>query len=705
MGCTASDTSDTKPFTLSYRDPHLPSLPPVSTITYDGVFREHSVKASTTEELLKPFGHCGLDRFGNLFVGVEVASTFDRKPRDTSVRLDLVLLIDVSSSMDENLKKGYCLSKIAAAKLFVVQLIRRLERDDTVSVVIFESNAERLLEPTSIKDSALEKVTEAVKSLQTRGNTIISSGLTEASKVALQAIQKRRMGDLTTITTSMNTAAATTTPIITTASRTHPVSAGSVPIVTRIPLTSISTTVQSVTPPFSPPSSPRSPTANPRVYSRPVSPRDRTHSHVRGHNDTRRDVTSPQRNTRSHSIFSTSPATTTTATITLPSATTTTISIPTVAPATTDPGSVTITANSNQTAATSTITNTVMNETADATATGVVNRDWCRVVLLTDMTELEVRTSRSVIQELSLRMATEGIQLTYVGIGEDFDLDLVHEITIAEGSNYFCVLEENDFEKKITSQIPSTFFPLAREMELLLVTKFFSVGRIFGWGKAGKQKKEVMEDPVGWTLMNQIFDEKPLVLLKKNSVFPNPKFSEGTLAGGGSGGSGGDENEGSSRCDCDGSGDDGGSSGIGNGGNWVLFEIENGKSKEMIPQDALILVALNYTGQDDKIKTVTVDIDVSEFYLRGSSENSSEYFSSEGMEKMMILKQYVDMVRSVIQDPTCTDFPSEFLEWFRCKVSKFGLETELRNITELRKVLERRGTNEAVVSTQSTGKK
>eukprot|EP01126_Amoeba_proteus_P059079 TRINITY_DN7691_c0_g4_i1.p1 TRINITY_DN7691_c0_g4~~TRINITY_DN7691_c0_g4_i1.p1 ORF type:complete len:249 (+),score=40.16 TRINITY_DN7691_c0_g4_i1:334-1080(+) len=228
------------------------------------------------------------------------------------------------------------------------------------------------------------------------------------------------MGDLTTITTSMNTAAATTTPIITTASRTHPVSAGSVPIVTRIPLTSISTTVQSVTPPFSPPSSPRSPTANPRVYSRPVSPRDRTHSHVRGHNDTRRDVTSPQRNTRSHSIFSTSPATTTTATITLPSATTTTISIPTVAPATTDPGSVTITANSNQTAATSTITNTVMNETADATATGVVNRDWCRVVLLTDMTELEVRTSRSVIQELSLRMATEGIQLTYVGIGGVF---------------------------------------------------------------------------------------------------------------------------------------------------------------------------------------------------------------------------------------------------------------------------------------------
>ena len=95
--------------------------PPVSSIVYDGIFNEHYFKSSTTEQLLEPFGHCALDRFGNLFLGVEVVSVLDGKARDPAIPLDLTLVIDISGSMGSKLAKD-AISKLEATKGFVVEL-------------------------------------------------------------------------------------------------------------------------------------------------------------------------------------------------------------------------------------------------------------------------------------------------------------------------------------------------------------------------------------------------------------------------------------------------------------------------------------------------------------------------------------------------------------------------------------------------------
>lgn len=71
--------------------------PSAKSIVYDGVFNEHYLKASNTKELLEPFGHCAVDRWGNLHLGIEVVSVLDGMPRPSdSLPLDVILVVDVS---------------------------------------------------------------------------------------------------------------------------------------------------------------------------------------------------------------------------------------------------------------------------------------------------------------------------------------------------------------------------------------------------------------------------------------------------------------------------------------------------------------------------------------------------------------------------------------------------------------------------------
>eukprot|EP01127_Copromyxa_protea_P013849 TRINITY_DN3765_c0_g1_i1.p1 TRINITY_DN3765_c0_g1~~TRINITY_DN3765_c0_g1_i1.p1 ORF type:complete len:462 (-),score=97.12 TRINITY_DN3765_c0_g1_i1:70-1302(-) len=336
------------------------------------------MKASATKELLEPFGHAGVDRHGKLFMGVEVVSSLDGKPRDPQNSLDVVLVIDISGSMGSHMrsKNGNHFSKLEAVKGFVVELAEKLEPDDTVSVATFDNRAETLLPPTKISDNAIGKVRDSVALLQPRGGTTVYEGLKRGAELAREA-QKIRL-------------------------------------------------------------------------------------------------TGPKKE-------------------------------------------------------------------------GV--RQETRVVLLTDMSDGEVRSAEEVIRKETVKMAEEeDIHVTYVGVGEDFEYELTEKITVAEGCNYCCIMEPEDFTKRVASEIGAVFFPTVKNMELVLITKQFKITGIWGAGKDGPLEHE---DPTGWNPKNNHLygesaqisaqklsesnfpseivgvivdgtESKPLVLAKENSVFPSP---------------------------------------------------------------------------------------------------------------------------------------------------------------------------------------
>eukprot|EP01124_Arcella_intermedia_P017040 TRINITY_DN236_c0_g1_i3.p1 TRINITY_DN236_c0_g1~~TRINITY_DN236_c0_g1_i3.p1 ORF type:complete len:527 (+),score=152.20 TRINITY_DN236_c0_g1_i3:64-1581(+) len=474
--------------------------PPASSVVYDGAFNEHSIQASSTTQLIEPFGHCGIDRFGKLFVGVEIVSCFDGKPRNKDIPLDAVFVIDISGSMASQIGSSQNrINKLDAVKLFSEELTQKFEPGDTVSVVIFDDKAETLLHPTKVSEGGLEKVRSSLKNVRTRGGTVISSGLGEGIKVAREAKKMR-------------------------------------------------------------------------------------------------NTSGPQ-------------------------------------------------------------------ET--------------RLVLLTDMGDGEVRSAEKVIQEMTVKAALEdNIHCSYIGIGEDFQQELTEKITVAEGSNYFCIMNQKDFTKRVASEIASAFFPTVRSMEVALISKQFRITGIYGGGKTGPLEEE---DKKGWSaerkhlytestqitaenLKKQNFpseivgiivdqtDVKPVVISKENSVFPSPTPERPGYQEGG----------------------------------WIVVGLEPEPTKG--DARGFLRFETRYTDYAGKQHTITKDVDLGEAE-KAIAEGKKEWSSSEGVEKVLVLKQYVDVLRQVLGDKSCFAFPDEFLDWFSVQVPKFGLTKELEKLNQLKTTL------------------
>eukprot|EP01126_Amoeba_proteus_P004985 TRINITY_DN11643_c0_g1_i11.p1 TRINITY_DN11643_c0_g1~~TRINITY_DN11643_c0_g1_i11.p1 ORF type:complete len:472 (+),score=99.15 TRINITY_DN11643_c0_g1_i11:249-1664(+) len=467
------------------------------------------MKTSTTARLLEPFGHCGLDRNGKLLLGVEVVSCLDGKPRDPSIALDIIFVVDVSGSMASSFGSK---SKLVASIQFAIQLSSRLEPGDTVSVATFNHEANLLLFPTKISEDCVEKVRQVTSSLTASGGTNVLQGL-NAAKVLAQEAKKLR--------------------------------------------------------------------------------KDQTHE--------------------------------------------------------------------------------------------------SRVLLLTDMNTGEVMSAKTTIKQCTTEMATEGIHVSYIGIGEDFNQDLTEEISVAEGSNYFSILNEEDFEKRIVSEIPAALCPVVRKFELLLTAPQYQITGIYG---AAKEEKMNQDDNVGWTrdthhlfgegiqvsamnlfhegipleivglITNEALEKKPVTVAKEASVFPSPSFAS-TQAGEKIVNPPSDESKYAK-------------------GGWIIITLEQDTDKGN--STGFVRFQLNCTMLDGSVTKLVKDFSLQEVE-KLQSEGIQNWASSEGMEKAIVLKQYVDVVKEVLSDDKSTGFPIHFLNWWNERVEKFHLQDENQNLQRLSELL------------------
>ena len=134
------------------------------------------------------------------------------------------------------------------------------------------------------------------------------------------------------------------------------------------------------------------------------------------------------------------------------------------------------------------------NESKSKSKKRKINR-MCRVMLITDMQTYELNQGLKSLQEISVSAANEeGIFLTYVGVGEDFNHSLTEKITIAPACNYFCIEHFADFKERIAKQLTRCFFPVVKSMGIQIVSHSCDVVEIVGAGK-GSFDKELLD---GW---------------------------------------------------------------------------------------------------------------------------------------------------------------------------------------------------------------
>lgn len=114
------------------------------------------------------------ERYDMIRIGIQGYEVPDEERKDAA----LTFVIDVSGSMDME-------NRLGLVKQSLEMLVEQLHRDDTVSIVVYGSEARVVLEPT--RGSNTGRILDAIYSLQPEGATNAEAGLRLGYRMAMEA--------------------------------------------------------------------------------------------------------------------------------------------------------------------------------------------------------------------------------------------------------------------------------------------------------------------------------------------------------------------------------------------------------------------------------------------------------------------------------------------------------------------------------------
>jgi Ca-activated chloride channel homolog len=116
------------------------------------------------------------ERYDMLRIGIQGYDVADEDRKDAA----LTFVIDISGSMDMD-------NRLGLVKRSLELLVEQLRRDDTVSIVVYGSDARVVLEPT--RGSNQQRILNAIYSLQTEGATNAEAGMRLGYGMAMEAFK------------------------------------------------------------------------------------------------------------------------------------------------------------------------------------------------------------------------------------------------------------------------------------------------------------------------------------------------------------------------------------------------------------------------------------------------------------------------------------------------------------------------------------
>jgi len=134
-----------------------------------------------------------------------------------------------------------------------------------------------------------------------------------------------------------------------------------------------------------------------------------------------------------------------------------------------------------------------------------------RMIFLTDAMPT-VGLGSSDIAEFGMKMTRDSIPIytTYIGVGIDFDTQVVSAITKIPGANYFTVQSSSEFKKRMDTEFEYMVTPLVFDLKLAIQSTNFIIDKVIGSPEADKATGELM---------------------KVNTLFPSKRTEEGAKGG------------------------------------------------------------------------------------------------------------------------------------------------------------------------------
>lgn len=133
-----------------------------------------------------------------------------------------------------------------------------------------------------------------------------------------------------------------------------------------------------------------------------------------------------------------------------------------------------------------------------------------RIIFITDAMPNTGEISEQGLLGMARKNAEGGIHTTFIGVGVDFNTELVQSITKTRGANYYSVHSPMEFEKRMDEEFEFMVTPLVFGLELVLESGGWQIDKVYGSPEA---------------------DEATGSLMKMNTLFPSKRV-EGRTRGG-----------------------------------------------------------------------------------------------------------------------------------------------------------------------------
>ncbi len=133
-----------------------------------------------------------------------------------------------------------------------------------------------------------------------------------------------------------------------------------------------------------------------------------------------------------------------------------------------------------------------------------------RIIFITDAMPNLGHTREGGLLGLLEENAEEGIYTTFIGVGVDFNTELVEKITKVRGANYYSVHSASEFEERMDEEFEFMVTPLVFDLALRLDSPGYRIEKVYGSPEADEATGEIM---------------------RVNTLFPS-KAEEGEVKGG-----------------------------------------------------------------------------------------------------------------------------------------------------------------------------
>ena len=103
-----------------------------------------------------------------------------------------------------------------------------------------------------------------------------------------------------------------------------------------------------------------------------------------------------------------------------------------------------------------------------------------RIIFLTDAMPNRGELSKDKLFGMAKEASTKGIHTTFIGIGVDFNNDLVEYVSKTKGANYFSVHSSKAFSKLLDEEFDYMVTPLVYDLELKLNNSIYTIEAVYG---------------------------------------------------------------------------------------------------------------------------------------------------------------------------------------------------------------------------------